>query len=190
MSVGDRIKSMRLARGLTVAALAELTGLSKGLISQVENDKTSPSLATLEKLAEGLGTPAAYLLLKADERIAVVRRTDRPFSLHGPDQIKVEVLSGRTARSLKAVLVEFPPGTQTGCANHAHGGEEFHFVLEGRVTAIQGDEEVVLEAGDAFHWKGCIPHRVLNAGDTVARVLAVTSASMSQVLGEESELEG
>lgn len=190
MQIGDRIKTVRNSVGLSVAALAERTGLSKALISQIENDKTSPSLSTLNRLAEGLGVSAAYLLIKPTERIQVVRSSERPVYTFGADRIAVQVLSGREARHLKAVLVEFPPGTATGNEAHAHGGEEFHLVLEGRVEATQGDESVVLETGDAFHWKGCIPHRVVNIGTGVARVLAVTSATMMEVIGEESEVEG
>lgn len=188
MSVGERVKSIRTERGMTVAALADLTGLSKGLISQVENNKTSPSIATLEKIAEGLKVPAAYLLLKACEAIQVVRSGERMVYRFGPDGLKVEILSGHSPHSLKAVLVEFPPGTTTGCDAHAHGGEEFHLILEGEILAEQGDRSVVLKTGDAFHWKGCIPHRIKNVGETTARVLAVTSASMGEVLGQETEI--
>lgn len=188
MQIGERVKAVRTGLGLTVGALAERSGLSKALISQIENDKTSPSLATLERLAEGLDVPAAYLLLKPDERIQVVRAEERMVYRFGQDQIKVEVLSGRTARHLKAILVEFPPGTATGSESHAHGGEEFHLVLEGRLKAYQGEASVDLKSGDAFHWKGCLPHRVVNAGSGTARVLVVTSASMLEAMGEESEL--
>ncbi len=187
--VGDRIRSIRTSLGLTVAALAEKTGLSKGLISQVETGKTSPSIANLERLAEGLGVPAAYLLLKPEHRIQVVRKCERPQYRFGPHNLKLEVLSGRSARNLKAVLVEFPPGTCTGHDLHAHRGEEFHLVLEGRIEAQQGDEVIQLEAGDTFHWSGCIPHQVRNVGDTTARVLAVTSATMLETVGEESDIE-
>ena len=187
MEVGGRIKAIRTSRGLTVAALADKTGLSKGLISQIENDKASPSLATLERLAEGLGVPAAYLLLKTAEGLQVVRAGDRPLYHFGLDRLRVEALSVGSGRSLNDVLVEMPPATATGSEAHAHGGEEFHLVLEGRVQAVQGDQQVVLEAGDAFHWTGCVPHRVINVGTGTARILAVTSASLLDVLGEESE---
>lgn len=190
MQIGSRVKSIRNKLGLSVVTVAERSGLSKALISQIENDKTSPSLTTLERLADSLGVPAAYLLIKPDERIQVVRAGERPRYTFGADQIHVEILSGRRARHLKAVLVLFPPGTSTGNEAHSHGGEEFHLVLEGRIQAIQGDETVELEAGDSFHWNGCIPHRVVNVGTEVARVLAVTSASMMEVIGEESEVQG
>lgn len=189
MLIGERIKSLRTGRGMTVAALAEQSGLSKGLVSQLENDKTSPSLATLERLAEGLGVPVAYLVLRPEEGINVVRAAERRAYQFGPDAIKVEVLASCAARSLKAVLVEFPPGSSTGSEAHAHGGEEFHLVLEGRIQAIQGEQSVVLEPGDTFHWKGCLPHRVVNVGECKAVVLAVTSTSVLEAVGQESEME-
>jgi transcriptional regulator with XRE-family HTH domain len=187
MQIGERVKAVRTGLGLTVGALAERSGLSKALISQIENDKTSPSLTTLERLARGLDVPAAYLLLQPDEQIQVVKAEERPVYRFGADQIKVEVLSGRTARHLKAILVEFPPGTATGDESHAHGGEEFHLLLQGRLQAFQGERMVELKAGDAFHWKGCIPHRVVNPGQEIAQVLVVTSATMLEAMGEGSD---
>jgi len=185
MLVGSHIKAFRIGRGMTVAALAAQTGLSKGLISQIENDKTSPSLATLDRIAQGLDVPVSYLLLRPADGIQVVRAAERAIYQHGPDQLRVEVLSGRTARNLKAVVVEFPPGTNTGCEPHSHGGEEFHFVLEGTVEAFSGRDKVKLEVGDSFHWRGCTPHRIVNVGDGTARILAVTSGSVGELIGEE-----
>ena len=184
MQVGERIRATRTGLGLTVGALAERTGLSKGLISQIENEKTSPSLATLAKIAEGLEVPVAYLVLKQEERIQVVRRDQRSVYQFGSDQIRVEMLTGTGPRSLKAVLVEMPPGTSTGSDGHAHAGEEFHLVVEGRVEAQQAGESVILEAGDTFHWKGCTPHRVVNVGEGVARVLAVSTTTMLEMVGK------
>lgn len=188
MLVGERIKSIRIGRGLTVASLADRTGLSKGLISQVENDKTSPSLSTLAKIAEGLGVPPAYLLMQAEEGIAVVRGGERSVYQFGPDQIKVELLTCRSAKQLRAVLVEFLPGTSTGEDSHAHPGEEWALVLEGRLQVVQGEHSVVVEPGDAWSWKGCVPHRVINVGESIARVISVTSNASSDNFSDESEM--
>ncbi len=186
MLVGERIKSIRVGRGLTVGALADRTGLSKGLISQVENDKTSPSLTTLAKIAEGLGVPPAYLLLKPEEGIEVVRAGERPVYQFGPDHFRVELLTGRT-KNLRGTLGELLPGQSTG-EGHAHPGEEFHMLLEGRIRAEQGEHSVTLEAGDCWTWKGCVPHRVTNIGEGLARILMVTSTSAPDNFTEDSEM--
>lgn len=188
MQVGARLKSLRIGQGLTVGALAEQTSLSKGLISQIENDKVSPSLASLERLAQGLSVPVAYLLLRPADAIQVMRANQRPVYRvpveggRGPDQLRVEVLYDGS-RNLKAALIELPPGTVSGCDSHAHPGEEFHLVLEGRVRAMQAEQAVDLDTGDAWHWHGCTPHRVANIGEGTARLLVITSASMAEGVG-------
>ena len=78
MQIGKKIRDLRLRRGLTVQQLAEATGLSKGFISQVENNRTSPSLATLQDLARALETSVAYLVVEEDRVPHVVRAAERP----------------------------------------------------------------------------------------------------------------
>ena len=93
MQLGRKIRDLRLRRGLTVQQLAEATGLSKGFVSQVENGRTSPSLATLQDLARSLETSVAYLVVEEDQVPYVVRRTERPnMSVNGKGS-RVEVMS-------------------------------------------------------------------------------------------------
>ena len=77
MQLGKKIRDLRLRRGLTVQQLAGATGLSKGFISQVENHRTSPSLATLHDLARALDTSAAYLVVEEDQVPCVIRAGQR-----------------------------------------------------------------------------------------------------------------
>ena len=73
MQLGKKIRDLRFRRGMTVQQLAEATGLSKGFISQVENSRTSPSLATLQDLARSLETSVAYLVVEEEQVPHVVR---------------------------------------------------------------------------------------------------------------------
>src|SRR5437667_10165085 len=84
MQLGKKIRDLRFRRGLTVQQLAEASSLSKGFISQVENDRTSPSLATLRDLARALDTSVAYLVVEDDQVPFVVREKERP-RIHAPD---------------------------------------------------------------------------------------------------------
>ncbi|HEY8347447.1 MAG TPA: XRE family transcriptional regulator [Symbiobacteriaceae bacterium] len=187
MSLGARIRWARTQKGITLQELSERSGLSKGFICQLENDKSSPSLQALEKLASALNVPIAYLFLTPDEKIYVVRKSDRTQYQVGTEGMRVQLLSANH-RNLKMMIVELQPGTGTGGIDHAHEGEECHLILEGRVRYTQGDESVVLEAGDAVHFNGYLPHRVENIGNTVARVLCVTSGTIEDML-ECSECE-
>lgn len=169
MDIGSTIRTIRKRKNITIAQICEETGLSQGFMSQVENNKTSPSIATLENIAAALEVPLAYLLLKKEERMRIVRVAERHHTTSGSDQLKVAHL-GKTNK-ISMVLVDLPPGASTGLEPHAHEGEEVHLVLEGRIFAEQGEDAVELEAGDSFSWNACTPHLVRNIGDSTARVL-------------------
>lgn len=180
MSLGARIRLTRTQKGITLQELSDRSGLSKGFICQLENDKSSPSLQALEKIAGALAVPMAYLFLTSEERIHVVREAERPEYRTGPEGLQVQLLSANR-RNLKMMLVELPPGATLGGENHAHEGEECHLIVEGSIRATQGNESVLLKAGDSLHWNGFIPHRMENAGTTVAKVLCVTSGHMDDI---------
>lgn len=178
MQLGKKIRDLRLRRGLTVQQLAEATGLSKGFISQVENSRTSPSLATLKDLARALETSVAYLVVEEDKVPHVVRAGERPRLQIGGNTSRVEVLSAQPKRNLELVLAELPPGFTAGEKRHYHHGEEVVLCLEGRVSLTCGEHVLVLETGDSCHYDGRVPHAVENAGTIIARVLiAMTPAA-------------
>lgn len=181
MALGPRIRQTRTQKAITLQELSERSGLSKGFICQLENDKASPSLQALEKLAQALSVSIAYLFLQPEEKIHVVRESERQEYRVGLDGPLIQVLSAK-GRNLKMIVIELPPGTSTGGDNHAHDGEECHLVLAGTVRYIQSEEVAVLKAGDALHWNGFIPHKVENSGQDTARILCVTSGAMEDVL--------
>jgi transcriptional regulator with XRE-family HTH domain len=191
MQLGKKIRDLRLRRGLTVQQLAESSNLSKRFISQVENSRTSPSLATLSVLARALGTSVAYLVVEEEQVPHVVRAAERPRIHVGGNTSRVELLSAQPKRNLELVLAELPPGLFAGSKRHFHHGEEVLMCLEGRLRLSCGDHVILLEEGDSCHYDGRVPHAVENAGTTVARVLiAMTPAAFEpliRVFGEERE---
>ncbi|MNT10788.1 HTH-type transcriptional regulator SinR [compost metagenome] len=168
MDIGSNIRSIRKSKKLSIGQICEKTGLSQGFMSQVENNKTSPSIATLDSIAGALDVPLAFLLLKKDERMHIIRKEERRKTIYGKEQFQVEHLSDRG--NVKMMLVEMPAGASTEEA-HAHAGEEIHFVIQGTLYVQQGDVSATLYTGDAFSWKACFPHYVKNIGDEPAIVL-------------------
>jgi len=181
--LGRKIRDLRLRRGLTVQQLAAASGLSKGFISQVENGRTSPSLATLRDLATALKTSVAYLVVEEEQVPHVVRTQERPRVHVGGNTSKVEVLSAQPKRNLELLMAELPPGMSAGDKRHYHHGEECMLCIEGRVSVACGDHRLVLEAGDSCHIDGRMPHAIENCGPGIARVLiAMTPAAFEPII--------
>ncbi|WCN37463.1 cupin domain-containing protein [Aneurinibacillus uraniidurans] len=179
MNIGENIRSLRNRKRITIAEMCEGTGLSKGFVSQVENGKTSPSIATLQTIADFLHVPLAYLLLEPSQAVKVVRREERVVHEFGKNGIRVELLTPQNRDGLRMMITYTPPGVGTGDEPHAHKGEEAHLVLEGTFLIQQGEDEFVVGPGDSFYWKACIPHRVVNIGDTMGKMLISVYAAHS-----------
>jgi transcriptional regulator with XRE-family HTH domain len=183
MQLGRKIRDLRLRRGLTVQQLADASGLSKGFISQVENSRTSPSLATLYDLARALDTSVAYLVVEEEKEPCVVRAAQRQVVHVGGNTSRVEVLSAQPKRNLEMLIAELPPGLSAGDKRHYHHGEECVLCLEGRLRLTCGNTVVLLDPGDSCHYDGRVPHAVENCGDTVARILiAMTPAAFEPLI--------
>jgi transcriptional regulator with XRE-family HTH domain len=169
MDIGSTIRSIRKRKNITISQICQETGLSQGFMSQVETNKTSPSISTLETIANALKVPLAYFLLKKEDRMNIVRETERMITTSGIENLKVEHLS--STKNVRMMLVEFPPGTSTGKIPHAHEGEEVHLVIKGEIHAEQGEDSAEFKEGDSFSWNACTPHLVKNIGEELAIVL-------------------
>jgi mannose-6-phosphate isomerase-like protein (cupin superfamily) len=168
--------------------LAEATGLSKGFVSQVENGRTSPSLATLQDLARSLETSVAYLVVEEDPMPYVVRRHQRPHMSVNGNGSRVEVMSAQPRRNLELLQADLPPGVSMGEKRQFHHGEEVILCVEGRITLVCGEHVVSLEAGDSCHFDGRVPHSIENPGDVNARVfIALTPAVAEPKLRSRGE---
>lgn len=146
--------------------MCEATGLSKGFISNVENNNTSPSINTLQTIATFLGVPLPYLLLEKKQRMQVVKKNERSLSTY--NDLKIEHLASKGG--LRMMIVEFLPGTSMEEPN-VHEGIESHLLLKGKVLVEQGEDSMVIEEGDSFSWSASVPHLVKNIGDEKAVVL-------------------
>lgn len=166
MDIGSKVRAIRNRKKITIAQMCEGTGLSKGFISNVENNNTSPSIQTLQAIANFLEIPLPYLLLEKNQHMQVIKKGERSHSSH--HDLKIEHLASKGG--LRMMIAEFPPGASMGKPN-VHEGEESHLILEGRILAEQGEESFILEQGDSFSWNACVPHFVKNIGDGKAVVL-------------------
>ena len=167
--VGRQIRRWRTERGLTLARVAERSGLNVGYLSQIENDKASPSLAVIGQIAEVLDVSPAWFLMNDVPPPRVVRAAERPVTAAGGRRI--EYVDGRTSRDVSILEVSGAPGSRVGA--HAHPGDEHHIVLRGRMRLTQGDHSIEVGPGDYVRWDGSIPHDAEILGDEEAAMLLV-----------------
>ena len=175
-AVGVQIRRWRTERGLTLANVADRSGLNIGYLSQIENDKASPSLACLTSIADALEVPAAWFLVDDIPAPVVVRAADRPVT---PTEFgRVEHVDGRTSRDVTIIELR---GGQPGqhIPAHSHAGEEHHVVLRGRFRMRQGDHVVDIGPGDYVRWDGTIPHEgeLLEGDDAAMLIIRIRPSS-------------
>lgn len=170
-SIGNTVREMRKAKGLTLADLAEATSLSTAIVSQIERGRANPSFSTLAQLAHGLNIPVGKLFSDGDDTRSPVVRHNARRDLRGRapesfgDEAVYELLTPDLNRSIEAIWVVSPPGGSTASTPFKHGGEEFGIVLSGKKDVFLDGEKYVLEAGDSISYKSSIPHWFGNSHD-------------------------
>ena len=168
-AVGGQIRRWRRERGLTLARVAEASGLNVGYLSQIENDKASPSLACLSALAGALDVPIAWFLIDEARAPEVTRAADRGWrELPGGRASRIDA---RGSGDISIVEAQAEPGRSTGV--HTHPGDEHHLVTAGRYRMTQGSHVVELGPGDYLRWDGMVPHDVESIGDEPASLLVI-----------------
>jgi transcriptional regulator with XRE-family HTH domain len=176
--MGNRLRSLRSERGMTIAELASRAGLSSGLISQIERGNSNPSLNTLEKLREALGTNIWELTERGSSEVGespyVRRAADRPKITIGTNGYTKELLSPRPSNEMRFMILTLPQGASNPSVLLGPG-DKGGYVMEGRVRLTIGDEVIVLTPGDSFQFPSTLHHEVENDSEETARVLWIIS---------------
>ncbi|MBO4848040.1 MAG: helix-turn-helix transcriptional regulator [Clostridia bacterium] len=175
MDIGDRIKRRRQKLGLTQEELAARTELSKGFISQLERNLTSPSIATLMDILEVLGVDISDFFAKAEDE-KVVFTSDDMFEKEDEEigSSVVWLVPNAQKNSLEPIMVTLKPGGST-YPDDPHEGEEFGYVLSGAVTLVLGLRRFRLRKGDSFCFKPTEEHYLMNTAQREARVIWVAT---------------
>lgn len=159
---------MRRDAGLTLDELAERAGVSRAMLSKVERGEKNPTLVVAARVAEGLGVTLTQLI-ETEERgaVVVVRRGARRVMRDPATGFERQAISpGAAGCGVELVYNVVPEGSTSGeFPPHREGVEEHIVVERGRLRAVLGGEEHVLEAGDAVYFEADVPHRFDNAGE-------------------------
>ena len=181
--VGEKIKSIRETKQISVSELAERTGLAEEQINRIENNVDIPSLAPLIKIARALGVRLGTFLDDQDEVGAVICRKEElnnstiSFSnnaMNARTHMQYHSLSNSKAdRHMEPFIIDIQTTEETNYELSSHEGEEFIFVMEGAVEIAYGKKTHVIEAGDSIYYDSIVPHHVHGYKGQAAKILAV-----------------
>lgn len=177
VDIGTKIREIRLRKGLKLKDVAKETGLSMSLISQVENNNTSPSLSTLIKLSNFLGTDASFFLEEAEKKnnVVVCRKEDRKVWTSNDDKIYFELLNpSLRSKKMEVVYAKMEP-FESLFEKYTHEGEEFGLVIKGQIKVELGDETHILNEGDSIYFKSTAPHAIYGVDSEPSEVIWVNS---------------
>ncbi len=165
MELGDKIRSLRLKQKISIEQLSSLTGLSKGLISQIERDITGPSVASLWKISKALNVTMNYFFDEYDDFNRVVRKDERKKIMMKDGDRVYELLCPNLKNQIEMLWIEIEPNESNSEELISHEGEECGVVIKGTLRVLSGDKIYDLEQGDSIYLDSTIPHRYINMGD-------------------------
>nr|WP_321458534.1 cupin domain-containing protein [uncultured Cohaesibacter sp.] len=163
--IGERLRQVRMAYGLSQRALAKKTGVANATISQIESGQSNPSVGALKRILDGVEMDLARFFsfeLSAEGRyfykasdLKEIGRGKLSFRLVGAD---------RPEKSIQMLHERLMPGADTGRVALSHKGEECGIVISGSLEVTVGDERQILRPGDAWYFESALPHRFRNPG--------------------------
>lgn len=177
-ALGEQIRRLRKARGLSQQEVALRATLSTGLVSQIERGLSSASVRVLARLADALDVGIAELFAatetSSDEPRIVARASERRLiDMKAEGAVKHLLTPFDLSPRLDIFLIELAPGGKSGDADYVHEGEEAGLVLEGGLELFVDSRRYVLGAGDSFRFESRRPHRFANAGQQVTKAIWV-----------------
>lgn len=175
MNIGQKIKELRVQKGLTQEELADRSELSKGFISQLERDHTSPSIATLVDILQCLGTNLAEFFTNTAAEQVVFKKTDY-FEKYDTDLgNRIQwIIPNAQKNMIEPILLELKENGST-YPDNPHEGEEFGYVLNGSVTIIIGSSTFKAKKGESFYFTPNKKHYIKAAGKTGAVLLWIST---------------
>lgn len=180
--IGAKIKGLRTAKKKTLQEVADETGFSPALISQIENNNVSPPIATLSRIAKVLGVRVGYFFKDEgpEEEYEVIRKGERPVVTRvisrtgGQHGYTYHALTYKKRdKAMEPFILSVDAGVMDDSNLYSHEGEEFLLILEGESELLLGDERILLKEGDSVYFQSNLKHRLISHGGKGAKVLAV-----------------
>ena len=177
--VGARLREVRRAKGLSQRALAAQSGVTNGMISMAEQNTTSPSVASLKKILDGIPmTLAEFFSSESPEETQTFFPAEKLVELTPPrtgDEaglISLRQVGNSATQSIQMLHEHYRPGADTGEESYSHEGEEAGIVISGTIEVTVNGESRTLRAGDAYLFNSRLPHRFRNPSDEDCEIVS------------------
>lgn len=175
MKIGAKIKELRVQKSLTQEELADRCELSKGFISQLERDLTSPSIATLVDILQCLGTNLEEFFSKTASEQVVYSRTDYFEKIDTELKNRIEwIIPNAQKNMMEPILLTLEPDGST-YPDNPHEGEEFGYILSGAITIHLGNKTYKAKKGESFYFTPNKKHFISASGKSGASLLWVST---------------
>ena len=169
MEIGIKLKELRLKNQLTQEELADRCELTKGYISQLENDLTSPSIATLKDILQALGSSLSAFFSEDEEEPLVFTKEDY-FLKEGENSSVTWLVPTAQKNAMEPIMLRLKGGAATE-KDLPHDGEEFGYVLKGTIKVCVGKRDCEANEGESFYFRSNKTHYLVNLTDEEAVVL-------------------
>jgi transcriptional regulator with XRE-family HTH domain len=176
--LGETVRLLRQRAGLSIQDVANKTGLSTGMISQLERARAMPSIRTLRLLSIALDVPISYFFESSDPADVpryIVRKTNRRLLRLTASGVVKEALTPEGKGQLELYELTLNPGASSGTDFLQHTGEKAGYILSGSLRLWLDNQAHLLEAGDSFRFPSIVPHMFDNPTQQVARAIWVTT---------------
>ena len=174
IDVGRRLRELRMGRGLSIRALAEASELNVNTLSLIENGRTSPSVSTLQVIAQTLQVPisAFFETDHGNKKVVYQRSGHRPHATfsHG---LMEDLGAGMRRFGAEPLIVTLKPKADSGRTPIVHTGREFVYCISGKIIYFVEEEAYSLEPGDSLMFEAYLPHRWRNENESDSKLLLV-----------------
>ena len=174
MVIGEKIKDLRLSCELTQEELADRCELTKGYISQLENDLTSPSIATLIDILSALGTNLKEFFSEDEQEDKIVFSKNEFIEKKTDEYTLNWLVPNAQKNAMEPIHIVLKAGATTD-EDFPHEGEEFGFVIHGEIIIVIGKRKIKVKKGESFYFTSDKVHQIVNRGKVDAEFIWVSS---------------
>ena len=167
LKLGTQLRSQRAARNLTLEELSQLAGVSKAMLSQIEQNKVNPTVAIMLKIADALNVGIGELIDISAQRnfLRIIPADDKHYTFRADNLCTIRTLSPLSLeKSIEFYQITLEAGGELRSEPHFTGTEEFLYIAKGRLSVTSNQETIKTNKGDSIHYRADVPHRLQNIG--------------------------